>query len=524
MSIDSYSASDQLDVAGKTYEIFRLDAVEGSATLPYSLKVLLENLLRTEDGANITADDIAALGAWDPAAEPEPGDPVHPGPGDHAGLHRRARASSTWPPCARPSPSSAATPTKVNPLSPAEMVIDHSVVADLFGTAERLHAQRRAGVPAQPRALPVPALGPDRLRRLRGRPAGHRHRPPGQHRAPRPGRLPADGRRRPAGLPRHLRRHRLAHHDGQRPRRGRLGRRRHRGRGRHARPAGLDADPAGRRLQAHRQAARGHHRHRPGADHHRDAAPAQGGRQVRRVLRPRRRRGAAGQPRHDRQHEPGVRLDDRDLPDRRQDHRLPAADRPLRASRSPWSRPTPRPRACGTTPTTSRATPSTSSSTWPPSCRASPARSARRTGSSWPTPSRASPRRCTTTSTTSPPATTSRWTSPSRPPTSPAHSEPQRLGGAARVRRDGVRGRTGRPSKPTAGHPRRRHHLRPRPRRGDDRRDHLLHQHLEPERDDRRRAGGQEGRRAGPDPQAVGEDHRWRPAPRWSPTTTTGRA
>ena len=70
MSIDSYSAADELNVAGKAYQIFRVDAVDGSESLPFSLKVLLENLLRTEDGANITADDIAALGSWDPSAEP----------------------------------------------------------------------------------------------------------------------------------------------------------------------------------------------------------------------------------------------------------------------------------------------------------------------------------------------------------------------------------------------------------------------------------------------------------------------
>ncbi len=139
-------------------------------------------------------------------------------------------------------------PAKINPLAPAELVIDHSVIADLFGTARRTRAQRRARVRAQPRALPVPALGPDRVRRLQGRAAGHRHRAPGQHRGPRPRR---DGPER-AGVPRHLRRHRLAHHDGQRPRRARLGRRRHRGRGGHARPARVDAHPARRRLQAHR--------------------------------------------------------------------------------------------------------------------------------------------------------------------------------------------------------------------------------------------------------------------------------
>ena len=90
MSANSFDARSTLSVGDESYEIFRLDKVEGSARLPYSLKVLLENLLRTEDGANITADHIRALGGWDSQAQPQPGDPVHAGPRDHAGLHRRA--------------------------------------------------------------------------------------------------------------------------------------------------------------------------------------------------------------------------------------------------------------------------------------------------------------------------------------------------------------------------------------------------------------------------------------------------
>ena len=70
MSVNSFGAQATLTVGEQSYEIFRLDAVEGAETLPYSLKILLENLLRTEDGANITADDIRALAAWDPTAEP----------------------------------------------------------------------------------------------------------------------------------------------------------------------------------------------------------------------------------------------------------------------------------------------------------------------------------------------------------------------------------------------------------------------------------------------------------------------
>ena len=135
MGINSYSAADELSVAGTTYQIFRVDAVEGSATLPFSLKVLLENLLRTEDGANITAADIAALGAWDPEAEPNREIQFTPA--------RVIMQDFTGVPCVvdlatmrEAIAELGGDATKVNPLSPAEMVIDHSVVADLFGTPD----------------------------------------------------------------------------------------------------------------------------------------------------------------------------------------------------------------------------------------------------------------------------------------------------------------------------------------------------------------------------------------------------
>ncbi|HSU74015.1 MAG TPA: aconitate hydratase, partial [Terrabacter sp.] len=69
-SVDSFKAKGTLEVGDQSYEIYRLAGVEGQETLPYSLKVLLENLLRTEDGANITADHIRAIGSWDANAEP----------------------------------------------------------------------------------------------------------------------------------------------------------------------------------------------------------------------------------------------------------------------------------------------------------------------------------------------------------------------------------------------------------------------------------------------------------------------
>ncbi len=135
MSLNSFGAKATLDVAGTSYEIFRLDTVEGSDSLPFSLKVLLENLLRTEDGANITAEDISALGSWDPNGEPNREIQFTPA--------RVIMQDFTGVPCVVDLATMreaigelGGDPSKVNPLSPAEMVIDHSVVADLFGTPD----------------------------------------------------------------------------------------------------------------------------------------------------------------------------------------------------------------------------------------------------------------------------------------------------------------------------------------------------------------------------------------------------
>ncbi len=170
-SNDSFGARGTLEVGDTTYEIFRLAAVErpcGAASLPFSLKVLLENLLRTEDGANITADHIRALAAWDPEAEPDTEIQFTPA--------RVIMQDFTGVPCVVDLATMreavrdlGGDPTRINPLAPAELVIDHSVIADVFGRAGRLRAQRRDRVRAQPRALPVPALGPDGVRRVQGR-------------------------------------------------------------------------------------------------------------------------------------------------------------------------------------------------------------------------------------------------------------------------------------------------------------------------------------------------------------------
>ncbi len=137
-SVNSFGAYGELTVGKQDYQIYRLAAVasdrEDVATLPYSLKVLLENLLRTEDGVNVTADDVRALAEWDPSSEPNREIQFTPA--------RVIMQDFTGVPCVvdlatmrEAMQELGGDPAKINPLAPAEMVIDHSVVADEFGTS-----------------------------------------------------------------------------------------------------------------------------------------------------------------------------------------------------------------------------------------------------------------------------------------------------------------------------------------------------------------------------------------------------
>ncbi|MEO5533726.1 MAG: aconitate hydratase AcnA [Pseudolysinimonas sp.] len=135
--VNSFNAKSTLTVGGTDYEIFRVDTVPGFEKLPFSLKVLLENLLRTEDGANVTKSQIEALGAWEPSAEPDTEIQFTPA--------RVVMQDFTGVPCIvdlatmREAMSAlGGDPTKINPLAPAELVIDHSVIADLFGSENAL--------------------------------------------------------------------------------------------------------------------------------------------------------------------------------------------------------------------------------------------------------------------------------------------------------------------------------------------------------------------------------------------------
>ena len=200
--------------------------------------------------------------------------------------------------------------------------------------------ERRRGIPAEPGALQIPEMGAALVRQFQRGAAGHRHLPPGQSRISVARGLEQEGQgqgRRQAGdhgrrLSGHGGRHQLAHHDGQWPLGARLGRRRHRGGSRHARPAAVDGAARGDRLQAVRQAQGGPHRHRPGAHRHRNAAQARRGRQVRRILRPRPHASDDRRPCHPRQYGAGIRRHLRLLADRRRHHQVPQGHQPSAGS------------------------------------------------------------------------------------------------------------------------------------------------------------------------------------------------
>jgi aconitate hydratase len=132
---DSFGARRDLRVGDTSYAIYALDRVDGADRLPYSLKILLENLLRTEDGANITADHIRALASWDAHATPSTEIQFTPA--------RVLMQDFTGVPCVvdlaamrEAMVALGGDPAKINPLAPAELVIDHSIIADVFGTPD----------------------------------------------------------------------------------------------------------------------------------------------------------------------------------------------------------------------------------------------------------------------------------------------------------------------------------------------------------------------------------------------------
>ncbi len=171
-----------LTVGGETYEIFRLDALQERwdvARLPYTLRVLLENVLRGGD-----EHDVEAVAGWVATAEPSREISFRPArvllqdfTGVPAIVDLAAMRDATR--------DLGGDPTRINPVIPAELVIDHSVQVDEFATKLAFGRNVELEFERNRRALRLPALGAGRLRRLQGRPARHRDRPSGQPRVPR---------------------------------------------------------------------------------------------------------------------------------------------------------------------------------------------------------------------------------------------------------------------------------------------------------------------------------------------------
>ena len=296
MAGNSFAARSALVVGGTSYDVYRFSALSGLdvSRLPYSLKVLLENLLRHEDGVAVTAADVEAVAGWDPAAEPDQEIAFTPARvlmQDFTGVPAVVDLAAMRDAMA----SLGGDPQRINPLVPVDLVIDHSIQVDHFARPDAFDLNASLEFQRNRERYEFLKWGQQAFHNFSVVPPEHRHLPPGQ-----PG-VPVQGGPRPRRprLPRHAGRHRLPHADRQRHRRRRLGRRRHRGRGGHARPGHPDADPPGGGPQGVGPAAGGRHRHRPVAHRHRAAAPPRRRRQVRRGVRPRRRGGArprAGPP------------------------------------------------------------------------------------------------------------------------------------------------------------------------------------------------------------------------------------
>ncbi len=221
-TINPFGSRATLRLGSEQAAVYRLGelARQGVAELdrlPFSIRVLLENALRYAGRGVVTEDHVRQLGGWHKEGARADRDPVHAGARGAAGLHRcalrggpRRDARRDGADEGRPRPHQ---PRR--PLRPGDRPLGAGGPLRL---RQRVPAQRPARAGAQRRALPAPQVRPARLPQLPGGAAGHRHRPPGQPGVPGAGGAAARAVRRADRLPRHPGRHRLAHHDDQRPR------------------------------------------------------------------------------------------------------------------------------------------------------------------------------------------------------------------------------------------------------------------------------------------------------------------
>ncbi len=269
----------RLDTGTGPVDVFAIRGLGDVERLPHTVRILLENLLRRAGSRDVSDEDVRALAAW-PERSPTADLAFMPARvlmQDFTGVPAVVDLAAIRSAVAR----AGGDPSKVNPLVDVDLVIDHSVQVDLFRSPEAYEANIEWEYRRNGERYALLRWAQQAFERCARGAAGGRDLPPGEPRAPRVG---GHGARR-GRVPRHARRHRLAHDDDQRARRPRLGGRRHRGRGGDARPA--DVPPAARRRRRPRarRASRRDDRHRPRADAHPDAPRARRRRQVRRVLR-----------------------------------------------------------------------------------------------------------------------------------------------------------------------------------------------------------------------------------------------
>ena len=187
MTKNSFGARTALDAGGKNYTIYALAALTKRGfnleRLPFSIKVMLENVLRREDGENVTAAHVEALARWNGAKDGDQEFSFMPARvllQDFTGVPVVADLAVMRDAIRK----LGGDPAKINPLQPADLVIDHSVQVDSYGQASSFARNAGARVRAQPGALPVPALGAARLRQFPRGAARHRNRASGQPRIP----------------------------------------------------------------------------------------------------------------------------------------------------------------------------------------------------------------------------------------------------------------------------------------------------------------------------------------------------
>ena len=345
-SLDSFQLRRTLKVGTKTYAYYSLPVAEknglkGISRLPFSMKVLLENLLRNEDGRTVTKEDILAVAAW-----------LKTKSSDREIAFRPARVlmqDFTGVPAVvdLAAMRDAMTllggdPQKINPLVPVDLVIDHSVIVNFFGNNSAFKLNVDEEYKQNQERYKFLKWAQKAFDNFRVVPPGtgicHQVNLEYLSQVVWTGKKTKAEGRRQAGhgrdrLSRHAGRHRFAHHHGQRHGGAGLGRRRHRGGSRDAGSAAVDAAAGSDRLQADRQAEGRRDRHRSGADGGRDAAQARRGRQVRGILRTRRARSVDRRSRHHRQHGAGIWRDLRLLPGRRADREISARHQPQGRSR-----------------------------------------------------------------------------------------------------------------------------------------------------------------------------------------------